>query len=106
MVITFTDYFNFVPSSGTLSVNQLNVAGIVTSGSINASGIISATSGFNIGISSAGSVITSGPINTLNFVGTGNTFAVNGTTVDISISGGGGGSGGISGQTYFMVNSN
>ena len=32
-------------------------------------------------------------ITQLNFVGTGNTFAVNGTTVDISIQGGGGGGG-------------
>ena len=29
-----------------------------------------------------------------NFIGSGNTFAVNGTTVDISIAGGGGGGGG------------
>mgnify|MGYP003324662179 FL=1 len=33
-------------------------------------------------------------ITQLNFVGTGNTFAVNGTTVDISISGGSAGAGG------------
>jgi len=57
-------------------------------------GTISASGGFNIGISSAGTTITSGPISTLNFVGTGNTFAVNGTTVDVSISGSGGGAGG------------
>ena len=60
--------------------------------SVNASGIITATGGFNIGISSAGTSITSGsPVTTLNFVGAGNTFAFNGTTVDISIAGGGGG---------------
>jgi len=41
-----------------------------------------------IGIHSSGTVIHSGIITALNFVGTGNTFAVNGTTVDISISGG------------------
>ena len=58
-------------------------------------GTISASGGFNIGISSAGTTITSGPIKTLNFVGTGNTFAVNGTTVDVSISGSGGGGGGV-----------
>ena len=44
-----------------------------------------------IGIQSAGTVIGAG-ITQLNFIGTGNTFAVNGSTVDISISGGGGGS--------------
>ena len=45
-----------------------------------------------IGIQSAGTQIGAG-ITQLNFVGTGNTFAVNGTTVDISIAGGGGGAG-------------
>ena len=40
-----------------------------------------------VGIQSAG--VSIGNAETLNFVGTGNTFAVNGTTVDISISGGG-----------------
>jgi len=48
-----------------------------------------------VGIQSAGSVVGSG-ITTLNFVGSGNTFAVNGNVVDISISGGGGGSVSIS----------
>ena len=47
---------------------------------------------FGVGIQSGGTVIGYG-ITTLNFVGTGNTFAVDGTTVDISISGGGGGGG-------------
>ena len=47
-----------------------------------------------VGIQSAGSLVGSG-ITTLNFVGSGNTFAINGTTVDISISGGGGGGGTI-----------
>jgi len=45
-----------------------------------------------VGIQSAGTQIGAG-ITQLNFVGTGNTFAVNGTTVDISIAGGGGGTG-------------
>jgi len=44
-----------------------------------------------VGILSAGSLI--GNANNLNFVGTGNTFLLNGTTVDIAISGGGGGAG-------------
>jgi len=43
-----------------------------------------------VGIQSAGTVVTANAT-TLNFVGTGNTFAVNGNTVDISIQGGGGG---------------
>jgi len=44
-----------------------------------------------VGIQSAGVLI--GRAETLNFVGTGNTFAVDGTTIDISISGGGGSTG-------------
>lgn len=63
----------------------------ITVGGINATGIITSTGGFNIGISSVGNAITTGPIKTLNFIGAGNTFAVDGTTVDISIAGGGGG---------------
>ena len=44
-----------------------------------------AIDGLGVGISSAG-VSVGSSITTLNFVGTGNTFAVNNTTVDISIS--------------------
>ena len=46
-----------------------------------------------VGISSAGTPIST-QANTLNFVGTGNTFALRGSTIDISISGGGAGAGG------------
>ena len=42
-----------------------------------------------VGISSGGTNIASTVAN-INFVGVGNTFAVNGTTVDVSIEGGGG----------------
>ena len=49
-----------------------------------------------VGISSAGTQIGVG-ITQLNFVGTGNTFALNGTTVDVSIAGGGGGGGSVAG---------
>jgi len=45
--------------------------------------------GASIGINSAGTSV--GTAKTLNFIGTGNTFAVNGETIDISIAGGGGG---------------
>ena len=44
-----------------------------------------------VGVSSAGSSI--GNATTLNFIGAGNTFAVSGSTIDISIAGGGGGGG-------------
>lgn len=47
--------------------------------------------GATVGVQSGGQVV--GAAKTLNFVGSGNTFAVNGDTIDISISGGGGGGG-------------
>ena len=47
--------------------------------------------GAAVGIQSGGTVV--GAAKTLNFIGTGNTFAMNGDTVDISISGGSGGGG-------------
>ena len=72
------------------SLPFLNVAGVTTS-----------TGGFMIGISSGATNITSGPIKTLNFVGAGNTFKMDGTTVDISIAGGGGG--GSNGKTNFFA---
>jgi len=68
---------------------------------LNVAGVTTSTGGFMIGITSATStVITNGPIKTLNFVGAGNTFQVTGTTVDISIAGGGGGGGNAS-ATFF-----
>ena len=101
--LTYEDVTN-VDSTGLVTArsgvnigNPVSVAATLASdGSAVFSGIVTATGGFNLGISSAGTTITSGPITTLNFVGTGNTFAVNGTTVDISIQGGGGGGGGTS----------
>ena len=45
-----------------------------------------------VAIQSGGTGI--GTVNTINFVGTGNTFAVSGTSVDVSIEGGGGASAG------------
>ena len=62
---------------------NLTVTGSIT-------GVTSVT-GAMVGIQSAGTLV--GAAKTLNFVGTGNTFAVNGDTIDISISGGGGGGG-------------
>ncbi len=60
---------------------------------LNVSGVTTSTGGFMIGITSGATNITNGPIKTLNFVGAGNTFKVAGTTVDISIAGGGGAGG-------------
>ena len=75
---------------GDLDVNNNDITG---TGNINLTGIVTASGGFNLGISSAGTTITSGPVTSLNFIGAGNTFAVNGTTVDISIAGGAGAGG-------------
>ena len=58
----------------------------VISGDVTVTGTLT---GASIGIQSGGGVV--GAAKTLNFVGTGNTFAVNGDTIDISIAGGGGG---------------
>ena len=58
------------------------------SGNLTVTGTVT---GAAIGISSAGTTV--GAAKTLNFVGTGNTFAMDGDTVNISISGGGGGGG-------------
>ena len=62
-----------------------------------ATGIVTATGGFALGIHSAGTSVVSGPVKTLNFVGTGNTFAYNASTdtIDISIAGGSGGGSGV-----------
>ena len=73
----------FAPNIESTTANITNLTGTLSGVSTN---FVSA-----IGIQSAGTVIGAG-ITQLNFIGTGNTFAVNGSTVDISISGGGGGS--------------
>ena len=63
-------------------------------GGVVVTGVMTATQfsggGIGVGIQSAGNLIGYG-VTTLNFVGSGNTFAINGTTVDVSIAGGGGG---------------
>ena len=78
---------NLIGIGSTTPGNKLTVVG-----DGNFTGVITATSGLDaIGIQSGGVNITTGIITALNFVGTGNTFGVNGTTVDISISSGAGG---------------
>ena len=81
---------------------DLDVDGHTNLDNVSISGVATATlfSGASqIGIQSAGTQIGAG-ITQLNFVGTGNTFAVNGTTVDISIAGGGGAGAGGTWSTY------
>ena len=83
-VLTYEDVKN-VDSVGIITARK----GIISSGVVTATAFHGAS---QIGIQSGGVQIGAG-ITQLNFVGTGNTFAVNGTTVDISIQGGGGGGG-------------
>ena len=93
-----------VASCHTLFVNTINGAiinsgtasTIASNGNATFSGIVTATQfqggGVGVGIKTTGGVIGYG-FTTLNFIGTGNTFATSGNTVDISIAGGGGGGG-------------
>jgi hypothetical protein len=73
---------------------DLSSSGISSVGNINSTGIITATSGFNIGIQSGGTNITTGVITAINFVGSGNSISYNSSTktVDVSISGSSGAS--------------
>jgi len=94
---------SFINDAGTGSL-KIQVGGsdrvVTNSDGIIVTGITTSTGGFNIGIQSGGTNVTTAPVKTLNFVGAGNTFAVDGTTVDVSIAGGGGGGSNAS-ATYF-----
>ena len=83
--LTYEDVKN-VDSVGLITARK----GIISSGVVTATAFHGAS---QIGIQSAGTQIGAG-ITQLNFIGAGNTFAVSGTTVDISIAGGGGGGSG------------
>jgi len=76
--LTYEDVKN-VDSVGLITARK----GIISSGVVTATAFHGAS---QVGIQSGGVQIGAG-ITQLNFIGTGNTFAVNGTTVDISISG-------------------
>ena len=89
-----------VSIAGTLTyqdVTNIDSVGLITARKgIISSGVVTATAfhgASQVGIQSGGVQIGAG-ITQLNFVGAGNTFAVNGKTVDISIQGGGGGGSG------------
>jgi hypothetical protein len=90
-VVTYEDVTN-VDSLGIVTART----GIkVLAGGINAVGVVTATGGFNLGISSGGNSVVSGPVKTLNFIGAGNTFLYDASSdrVDISIAGGAGAGG-------------
>ena len=86
--ITFTT----APSAGLTFFGVLLGQGLslntIADGSVTISSLKAGTAG--VGIQSAGAAIGVG-ITQLNFIGTGNTFAVSGSSVDVSIAGGGGG---------------
>ena len=87
----------------TVSAGGINAVGVITATSFSGagSGLTGVSTNFvsAIGIQSAGLALGVG-ITQLNFIGLGNTFSVNGTTIDISIAGGGG-----SGQGFATSNS-
>ena len=94
--LTHEDVTN-IDSVGLITARKV----IISSGVVTATSFTGAGSGLSgvstnfvsaVGIQSAGTVIGVG-ITQLNFIGVGNTFKVDGTTVDVSIQGGGGGSG-------------
>ena len=86
--ITFTT----APSNGLtffgVFLGQALSLNTIADGSVTISSLKAGTAG--VGIQSAGAAIGVG-ITQLNFIGTGNTFAVSGNKVDVSIAGGGGG---------------
>lgn len=95
-IITATKFdgpFDSLTVSGNLSIGGTITYEDVTN--VDSIGVITARSGIQgIGIQSGGVNVAVGVITALNFIGAGNTFAVSGTTVDISIAGGGGGGSG------------
>ena len=90
-VATFQD----IDVDGHTNLDNVNVAGVTTFASTVNAATINETL-FNgasqVGIQSGGVQIGAG-VTQLNFIGLGNTFAVNGTTVDVSISGNSGAGG-------------
>ena len=84
------DDFRVADAIASAAADQTISGNLTVTGTITGIGTVT---GAAIGISSAGTVV--GAAKTLNFIGAGNTFAMNGDTVNISIAGGGGGGGGL-----------
>ena len=79
-----------VIASGIITASSFVKSGATSSQFLKGDGSVdSSTYISSVGIQSAG--LSIGNATSLNFVGSGNTFSVNGSTIDISISGGGGG---------------
>ena len=79
--------------TGDPNTSRVGIGSLTPVTALDVVGVVTATDGFHIGISSAGVSIAS-TVQTLNFVGSGNTVVDRGNgSIDISISGGGGGGG-------------
>lgn len=89
------DDFRVADAIASAGAEQTISGNLTVTGTITGVGTVtgSTVTGAAIGISSGGTVV--GAAKTLNFIGTGNTFAMSGDTVNISIAGGGGGGGGL-----------
>ena len=84
------DDFRVADAIASAGAEQTISGNLTVTGTITGIGTVT---GAAVGISSGGTVV--GAAKTLNFIGTGNTFAMDGDTVNISIAGGGGGGGGL-----------
>ena len=82
------DDFRVADAIASAAAEQTISGNLTVTGTITGIGTVT---GAAVGISSGGTVV--GAAKTLNFIGTGNTFAMSGDTVNISIAGGGGGGG-------------
>ena len=92
--ITAGDNISVDSSTGNVTITGLANTSNVVADTLVVSGVGTFSGGVKgIGISSGGTVVTTDAIETLNFIGAGNTFKVTGSQVDISIQGGGGGAG-------------
>ena len=77
--------------TGDTNTSRIGIGSTTPVTALDVVGVVTATDGFHIGISSAGVSIAS-TVQTLNFVGSGNTVVDRGNgSIDISISGSGGG---------------
>lgn len=94
-VVEFQIFDDFRVADAIVSAaSEQTISGNLTiTGDITGTGAASTEFRAAVGISSAGTVIGAG-ITQLNFVGAGNTFRVDGNTMDITISGGARGNGG------------
>ena len=94
-VIEFQIFDDFQVSDAiqTAAAEQTIAGNLTITGTITGTGAASTEFRAAVGISSGGTPLGAG-VTQINFIGAGNTFAVNGNTMDVSISGGAMGSGG------------